>query len=46
MDEEGRPRRWPMPLRFALFFLGGLTIVAALLGYIGFARFVSTQVAS
>jgi potassium-dependent mechanosensitive channel len=43
-DEEGRPKRWHPLLRFALFFLGGLTLGAALLGYIGFARFMSAQI--
>jgi small-conductance mechanosensitive channel len=43
-DEEGRPRRWHPLLRFAFYFLGGLTIAAALLGYIGFARFLSAQI--
>ena len=39
-DEEGRPQPWHPLLRAALYLLGGLTIVAALLGYIGFARFI------
>ncbi|HET9537756.1 MAG TPA: mechanosensitive ion channel family protein [Mesorhizobium sp.] len=43
-DEEGRPVRWHPLLRFAFFFLGGLTVVSALLGYIGFARFLSAQI--
>jgi small-conductance mechanosensitive channel len=43
-DENGRPKRWHPLLRFALYFLGGLTIVAALSGYIGFARFLSAQI--
>jgi small-conductance mechanosensitive channel len=43
-DGEGRSRRWPPLLRFTLFLLGGVTIVSALLGYIGFARFVSLQI--
>src|SRR4029077_11205779 len=34
LDEEGRPRGWHPLLRFAFYFLGGLTIAAALLGYI------------
>jgi potassium efflux system protein len=44
VDEQGRPKRWHPLLRFALYFLGGLTIIAALLGYIGFARFLSAQI--
>ncbi len=43
-DEQGRPKRWHPLLRFALFFLGGLTLGAALLGYVGFARFMSAQI--
>ncbi|MBA3446065.1 MAG: mechanosensitive ion channel family protein [Pseudaminobacter sp.] len=43
-DEQGRPRRWPPLLRFMLYFLGGLTIASALLGYLGFARFLSAQI--
>jgi potassium efflux system protein len=42
-DEEGRPQPWHPLLRAALYLLGGLTIVTALLGYIGFARFLSMQ---
>ena len=44
LDEEGQPKHWHPLLRFAFFFLGGLTVVAALLGYIGFARFLSAQI--
>jgi potassium-dependent mechanosensitive channel len=43
-DEQGQPKRWHPLLRFALFFLGGLTLGAALLGYVGFARFMSAQI--
>ncbi|WP_353645588.1 mechanosensitive ion channel family protein [Mesorhizobium sp. WSM2239] len=42
--EDGRPRRWHPLLSAVLFLLGGVTIVAALLGYIGFARFLSAQI--
>jgi len=42
--EDGRPRRWHPVLSATLFLLGGVTIVAALLGYIGFARFLSAQI--
>jgi small-conductance mechanosensitive channel len=42
--DDGRPRRWHPVLSATLFLLGGVTIVAALLGYIGFARFLSTQI--
>ncbi|HWK64460.1 MAG TPA: mechanosensitive ion channel family protein [Rhizobiaceae bacterium] len=44
VDEDGRPRRWPALLRYSLFLLGGVTIAASLLGYLGFARFLSTQI--
>lgn len=43
-DAQGRWRRWPQWLRLLLFAIGSLTIVAALLGYIGLAMFVSIQV--
>lgn len=43
-DDDGRPRRWHPLLRFTLFLLGGATIAAGLLGYIGLARFMSTQI--
>jgi small-conductance mechanosensitive channel len=43
-DEKGLSRPWPSLLRYGLFVLGGATILAALLGYIGFARFVSQQI--
>ncbi|MCV3240936.1 mechanosensitive ion channel family protein [Mesorhizobium sp. ZC-5] len=44
VDENGKPKRWHPLLRFTFYFLGGLTIVSALLGYIGFARFLSAQI--
>ncbi len=43
-DEEGKPRQWPLKFRYLLFFIGAAIIIAALLGYIGFARFLSQQV--
>jgi small-conductance mechanosensitive channel len=42
--DDGRPRRWHPLLRSTLFLLGGVTIAAALFGYIGFARFLSAQI--
>ena len=42
-DAEGRPRGWHRLFSTLLFVLGGGTIVAALLGYIGLARFMSQQ---
>ncbi|MCR4267735.1 mechanosensitive ion channel family protein [Nitratireductor sp. ZSWI3] len=43
-DAEGNPRHWPLKFRYLLFAIGGAIIAAALLGYIGFARFLSQQV--
>lgn len=40
----GEWRRWPIWLRCSVYVLGGFMIVAALLGYIGLALFVSLQV--
>jgi small-conductance mechanosensitive channel len=42
--DDGRPRRWHPLLSSTLFLLGGVTIAAALLGYIGFARFLAAQI--
>jgi small-conductance mechanosensitive channel len=44
VDDEGRPKPWPAPLRFVLYTLGFATILAAVLGYIGLARFISQQI--
>lgn len=44
IDENGRPKPWPPVLRYILLALGGVNIAAALLGYIGLARFVSQQI--
>ena len=41
---DGRPRPWPAWLRYSAFAVGGFTILAALLGYIGLAVFVSVQI--
>lgn len=41
---DGALKPWPRPLRYGLFGLGGVTILASLLGYIGFARFLSAQI--
>ncbi len=43
-DEQGRPKRWPVPIRYSLFSLGLVTIGFALFGYIGMARFLSQQI--
>ncbi|MFC5386431.1 mechanosensitive ion channel family protein [Aquamicrobium segne] len=42
-NQDGGRRPWPVWLRYFLFSVGALTIVAALSGYIGFAIFVSLQ---
>ncbi|MBE7185219.1 MAG: mechanosensitive ion channel family protein [Methylobacterium mesophilicum] len=44
VDESGRPRPWPRWVKAVIFLLGALIIVPTLLGYIGFARFVSRQI--
>jgi potassium efflux system protein len=44
VDEKGEPKRWNPLFRVALFLLGGGTIIAALFGYVGLARFVSQQI--
>jgi len=43
-DEEGRPKPWPALLRYPVQAIGLATIVAAVLGYIGLARFISLQI--
>jgi potassium-dependent mechanosensitive channel len=43
-EETGAPRPWPRALRIFLICLGLFPIVAALLGYIGLARFASQQI--
>lgn len=42
--ETGEARPWPSAIRALIFLVGGTTIVAALLGYIGLARFISQQI--
>lgn len=42
--ETGLKRPWPSWLRYGLLCVGGFTLIAALLGYIGLALFVSVQV--
>ena len=43
-DRDGNPRPWPIWVRYFLYLLGTLTIIAAALGYIGLARFITQQV--
>lgn len=42
--EDGNRRPWPVLIRLPILALGGLTLLAALSGYIGFARFLSQQI--
>lgn len=44
VDDKGTARNWHPAFRFLLFGLGGATILAGLLGYIGLARFMSQQI--
>lgn len=44
VDETGKARGWHPLFRALIFLLGGGTILAALLGYIGLARFLSQQI--
>lgn len=44
MDDHGRPRPWPILVRVIFYGLGIVTIAAAVLGYIGLARFISQQI--
>ncbi len=43
-DESGQPRSWHPLLRFLLFAMGAVLIIAAMLGYIGLARFMAQQI--
>lgn len=43
-NEDGTPAPWPRTFRYLLFFLGGLILVMAALGYVGFAGFVAQQI--
>ncbi|MDP3898908.1 MAG: mechanosensitive ion channel family protein [Mesorhizobium sp.] len=44
VNADGTPRPWPVWLRLSLYLLGSVTLAAALLGYIGFSRFMSQQI--
>lgn len=44
VDAQGRTKAWPISFRYLLYALGGVTISAALLGYLGFARFLAQQI--
>ncbi|MFP1633445.1 mechanosensitive ion channel domain-containing protein [Zhengella sp. ZM62] len=41
---DGKTKPWPTPVRILLFGLGALTVIASLLGYVGFAQFLGKQV--
>jgi small-conductance mechanosensitive channel len=43
-DPAGKPIGWPQWLKLLFFFLGGMAIASSLLGFIGFARFLSQQI--
>jgi len=43
-EETGKIKPWPRAMRIFLYTIGLVPIIAALLGYIGFARFVSQQI--
>lgn len=43
-QETGKVKPWPKTISYSLYIIALLPVVAALLGYIGLARFVSQQV--
>ncbi|MBB3234756.1 mechanosensitive ion channel family protein [Phyllobacterium endophyticum] len=43
-EETGNVKPWPKAMRVFLYLVGLVPIVAALMGYIGLARFVSQQI--
>lgn len=43
-EATGKIKPWPRAMRMFLYTIGLVPIIAALLGYIGFARFVSQQI--
>lgn len=44
VDATGAPRPWPAALRYFFYLVASATIIAALLGYVSFAQFVSQQI--
>lgn len=42
--QSGASKSWPKLLKVFLLAMGALTIISALIGYVGFARFVSQQI--
>lgn len=43
-NEDGTPRPWPRSAKYFFLGLGVVTVIASLLGYVGFARFMSRQI--
>lgn len=43
-DAQGNPKSWPAYIRLPFYLVGMVPIAAALLGYIGFARFALQQI--
>lgn len=43
-DDKGNPKSWPGWARGLLLAVGIITLFAALLGYVGFARFMARQI--
>jgi potassium-dependent mechanosensitive channel len=43
-NKDGTPRGWPRSLKFLFIALGVVTALSALLGYVGFAKFMSQQI--
>jgi potassium-dependent mechanosensitive channel len=43
-EDEGKPRPWPRAVRILLALLALAPVTAAVLGYVGLARFVSQQI--
>ena len=41
---DGRPKPWPKLVKYFFILLGIVTVVASLLGYVGFAKFLSQQI--
>lgn len=44
LDQAGRPKHWHPLFRTITFLLGAATVLAAILGYIGFASFLAQQI--
>lgn len=43
-NDDGTARSWPRPLRYLFIVLGLVTAISALLGFVGFAKFMSQQI--